>query len=82
VNCADSGSPQDIGANDNNRQLNAQAEAWKGLRGGLLRVVSCETGEKLSEYKLKSVPFFDGMSSANGSLFLSTVDGKVVCISK
>jgi outer membrane protein assembly factor BamB len=71
------------GADDeNNRQLNAQAEAWKGLRGGLLRVVSCKTGEKLSEYKLKSVPLFDGMSAADGKLFMVTMDGKLACFGK
>ena len=69
------------GADDDaNRQLKAQDQAWRGKRGGLLRVVSCETGEKLSEYKLESVPVFDGMSAAKGKLFLSTLDGKVVCV--
>jgi len=67
---------------DTNRQLNAQAAAWQGKRGGVLRVVSCETGERLSECKLKSVPVFDGMSAAEGKLFLATLDGKVVCIGK
>ncbi|MBL7222194.1 MAG: PQQ-binding-like beta-propeller repeat protein [Phycisphaerae bacterium] len=67
-------------ADDANRQLSAQAAAWQGKRGGLLRVVSCETGEKLSECKFDSVPVFDGMSAADGKLFLSTLDGKVVCI--
>ena len=71
------------GADDDaNRQLNAQAQAWRGKRGGLLRVVSRETGEKLSECKLDSVPVFDGMSAAGGKLFLATMDGKVVCIGK
>ena len=69
------------GADDDiNRQLKAQAEAWQGKRGGVLRIVSCETGEKLSEHKLENIPVFDGMSAANGKLFLSTLDGKVVCI--
>ncbi|MBT3198707.1 MAG: PQQ-binding-like beta-propeller repeat protein [Phycisphaerales bacterium] len=71
------------GANDdNNRQLIAQAEAWKGKRGGLLRVVSCKTGEKLAECKLKNIPLFDGMSAADGKLFIVTLDGNIVCIGK
>jgi len=69
------------GADDeNNRQLKAQAEAWEGKRGGLLRVVSRQTGEKLGQCKLDSVPLFDGMSAADGKLFIVTMDGKVVCI--
>ena len=67
---------------DNNRQLNAQAEAWQGKRGGLLWVVSRETGEKLGECKLKSIPLFDGMSAADGKLFLVTLDGNIVCLGK
>ncbi|MDP6636520.1 MAG: PQQ-binding-like beta-propeller repeat protein [Phycisphaerae bacterium] len=67
---------------DSNRQVQAQAEAWMGKRGGLLRVVSCETGEKLSECKLDSVPLFDGMSAAEGKLFIVTLDGNIVCIGK
>jgi len=71
------------GADDDvNRQLKAQADAWRGKRGGLLRVVSCANGEKLSEYKLDSIPVFDGMSAADGKLFLVTLDGKVVCMGK
>jgi len=69
------------GADDDiNRQLRAQADAWRGKRGGLVRVVSCETGEKLGECKLDSIPVFDGMSAADGKLFLATIDGKVVCM--
>ena len=69
------------GADDKiNRQLKAQSDAWQGKQGGLLRAVSLENGKKLSECKLDSVPVFDGMSAANGKLFMSTLDGTVVCI--
>ncbi len=69
------------GADDKiNRQLKAQNEAWLGKRGGLLRVVSVEDGKKLAEYKIENIPVFDGMSAANGKLFLATLDGKVVCM--
>jgi hypothetical protein len=42
-------------------------------------VVSAETGEKLAEYKIDSVPVSDGMSVADGNVFISLIDGSVVC---
>ncbi len=68
------------GADDDiNRQLKAQDDAWHGRRGGLLRAVSPENGEKLTEHKLDSIPVFDGMSAAEGKLFLSLKNGHVAC---
>lgn len=64
---------------DINKQLFAQEAAWHGTHGGLLWVVSTETGEKLAEYKLDSIPVFDGMAAARGGLFVSMIDGSVVC---
>ena len=67
------------GAKDDlNRQLRAQDDAWRGKSGGLLLALSAETGEKLAEYKLDSYPVFDGMSIAEGKLFMSLRDGRVV----
>ena len=63
-----------------NRQLKAQNDAWLGKRGGLLRAVSLEDGKQLAEVKLDSIPVFDGMSAADGKLFLATFDGKIVCL--
>jgi hypothetical protein len=37
-------------------------------------------GKKLSELKLQSEPVFDGMIAANGRLFMSTRDGRVICL--
>ena len=68
------------GANDEiNRQLNAQADAWHGRSGGLLRAVSLDDGKKLLECKLDSIPVFDGMSAAEGKLFVSLKNGHVTC---
>lgn len=68
------------GANDDiNRQLKAQEEAWRGKHGGLLWAVSAENGEKLAEYKIDSVPVSDGMSVAERKVFISLIDGSVVC---
>jgi hypothetical protein len=71
------------GADDEiNRQLKAQDDAWQGKMGALLWVVSADDGTKLAEYKLDSVPIFDGMSVAGGKLFLSLKNGTVACWDK
>ena len=70
------------GADDEiNRQLKAQDEAWLGMKGGLLWILSAEDGKKLAKYRLDSIPVFDGMAAAGGKLFLSLKDGSVVCFS-
>ena len=68
------------GADDDiNRQLKNQENAWRGKHGGLLWAVSAENGEKLSEYKIDSIPVSDGMSVAERKVFISLIDGSVVC---
>jgi len=57
-----------------------QVAAMEGKMGGLLWVVSAADGQKLAEYKLDSVPVFDGMIAANGQLYLATKDGQVLCM--
>jgi outer membrane protein assembly factor BamB len=66
----------------NRAALVEQEAAWEGKKGGLLRVVSASDGEKLTEYKLESVPVWDGMAAANGRLYMATIDGKVLCFDK
>jgi len=60
-------------------QLTSQDAAMAGEKGALLWAVSAEDGEKLAEYRLDSLPVFDGMAAAGGRLFLATTDGKVQC---
>ncbi len=56
--------------------------ALQGGKGGVLWAVSTTDGEKLAEYKLDSPPVFDGMIAANGQLYISTRDGRVLCMGK
>jgi hypothetical protein len=56
-----------------------QAAALQGLKGGLLHAVSTEDGKVLNELHLDGCPVFDGMAAAEQKLFLSMVDGNVVC---
>ena len=54
--------------------------APRAKEGGLLRVVAAADGKGVSEQRLASPPVWDGMAAANGRLYLSTQDGKVVCL--
>ncbi len=44
-----------------------------------LCVVSVVDGKKSAEYELESQPVFDGMAAANGSLYLATKNGRILC---
>jgi len=57
-----------------------QAAAFEGAKGALLWAVSAATGEKVAERPLDAPPVFDGLIAANGRLYLSTTDGKVLCL--
>ena len=61
------------------KKLREQTEAFDGQKGALLHVVSASDGTKLAEYRLETVPVWDGMAAANGRLYLATNDGKVLC---
>jgi len=56
------------------------AKAYEGRMGGILWAASASTGEKLADYKLDAAPAWDGLAAANGSLFLATADGRIVCM--
>lgn len=60
-------------------RLAEQDAALDGKRGGLLWAFSAKDGAKLKEYRLDSPPTWDGMAAANGRLYLTTLDGKVLC---
>jgi outer membrane protein assembly factor BamB len=63
-------------------ELKIQDEALDGKRGASLWAVSTENGKMGSELKLKSPPVWDGMAVAQGRLYVSTLDGKVLCFGK
>jgi hypothetical protein len=62
-------------------KLIEQEAALHGDRGMILLAVSAADGEKLAEYKFESTPVFDGLVAAAERLYLSTTDGKVLCLS-
>ena len=56
--------------------------AFDGRKGALLWAVSTTDGSRLAEYKLDTPPVFDGLVAAGGRLYMTTRDGKVVCMGK
>jgi hypothetical protein len=63
------------------RQLSEQSALLKGREGALLWAVSARNGKKLAEYKLATLPVWDGMIASGGKLFLTTMNGEVSCLS-
>jgi len=55
---------------------------YDGRKGAHLMICSKATGETEAEFELASPPVFDGMASANGSLFISCRDGSLVCLGR
>jgi outer membrane protein assembly factor BamB len=53
--------------------------AFEGHQGILLRVVQASDGRRLSETKIPAMPVFDGLSLANGNLYLACQDGRILC---
>ncbi len=51
-----------------------------GMHGGLT-VLSAETGEKLEQVALPT-PLWDGMAAAYGRVYVSTTDGRLICLGK
>jgi len=58
----------------------AEQAAWlRGEHGGFMQVYSKTDGKKLAEHKLPFLPAFDGLVAANGSLYMVTHNGSIVC---
>ena len=39
-----------------------------------------ESGKKLTEMRLESAPVFDGMAVSEGKIYLTTMDGTLICM--
>ena len=64
------------------KKLADQNAMLEGRSGALMWAVSALDGKKLAEYKIKSLPVWDGMVAAGGKLYLATMNGEVVCFSE
>ena len=76
--------PRDLGAKDPNLlAFTNEAEAragFEGRKGVYLRIASAADGRNISECALPAMPVFDGLAAANDRLYLSTLDGQVLCL--
>ena len=54
--------------------------AFEDRSGAVLRAHSTADGSTLNEQKLDSPPVFDGLIAAKGRLYMSLVDGSVLCM--
>ncbi|MEZ5430982.1 MAG: PQQ-binding-like beta-propeller repeat protein [Verrucomicrobiales bacterium] len=63
-------------------ELVKQAEALDGKSGAKLWSVNVKSGEQSGGFDLESPPVWDGMAVARGRLYVSSVDGKVLCFGK
>ncbi len=61
-------------------ELAEQVDALEGKEGAVLWAVSTADGEKRAQCRLDAPPVFDGLAAAGGRLYLSTQNGKVVCL--
>ncbi len=59
--------------------LARQDDALEGKFSGLLLCVNCDSGKVEHELELGALPAWDGMAGASGKLFLSTIDGRLMC---
>ena len=57
-------------------------DAWRGEKGGQLWTIDKKNGTKQTQYELDSPPVHDGMAVAAGRLYISTMNGKVLCLGK
>jgi hypothetical protein len=73
---------QNFGREDTQEQIVAQDAALRGESGSMFQVVDAGTGETRTELRLDSPPVFDGLSVANGCVFVATMGCHVVCIGK
>jgi len=62
-------------------RIKLQEQAVEGRQGGVLWTMSKADGQVVARYRLDTLPVFDGIAVAGESLFVSTVDGRVLCLS-
>jgi len=64
------------------KELDEQNEALEGHRGAKMWAVNVETGEQSAGLELTSPPVWDGITVAQGRVYVSTMDGKLQCFGK
>jgi outer membrane protein assembly factor BamB len=62
------------------KQLNRQDAALQGREGGIMAVIDKKTGKIETITQLESLPAWDGMATYGGKVFITTEDGKILCL--
>ncbi len=63
-----------------NEIFSDQQEHMAGKHGSLLKVINKRDGSEISSVALPYAPTWDGMITANGRIYMTTVDGHLVCL--
>ena len=50
-----------------------------GKRGALFRIIDTQDGSTLADFKIDEVPVFDGLIAARNRLYMSTMQGTLIC---
>jgi hypothetical protein len=61
--------------------IQRQQAALAGKQGGVLWAISKGDGRVTDRFRLESVPVFDGMAAIDGALVVSSIDGRMFCLS-
>lgn len=64
------------------KELAEQDAALDGKRGARMWAVNVKTGEQSSGLELTSPPVWDGITVAQGRVYVSTMDGRLQCFGK
>jgi outer membrane protein assembly factor BamB len=64
------------------QELKEQDEALDGKRGAKMWAVNTETGEQSAGLELTSPAVWDGITVAQGRVYVSTMDGRLQCFGK
>ena len=59
--------------------MDSENRLYVAHQDGTLKIINTENGEEISEHKLTQ-PIWDGLAIANGNLYLSAADGRLLCL--
>ena len=57
-----------------------QVAHWQGEKGSVLLALSAKDGSQIASTNLDAVPAFDGLITAGRRLYMTTTDGRVICL--
>jgi hypothetical protein len=61
------------------KDIDEQEASLEGRRGALVKIINKSSGEVARDFTLDSAPVWDGVSVAQGRIFIVTADGKIRC---